>query len=300
MTITTGNFPKDLWPGIKDHWNGLMEHPVEYTDLFDFKSSDKQREELVERVGTGLAPIKAQGAAIQEDSTNQGVVNIATHVAYGLMTIVTYEAIKDNLYFDQAMANATDVAFSMRQTKENVFAQFYNRAFNSSFTFGDASQLITTSHATEDGTQSNRLAIDANISETAIEDMCTQIMNATNSRGLKNSIMPVSLHVSPSDWWEANRILNSQLQNDSAENALNILKSEGTFPGGVKVNHYFTDPNAWFIRTNVPVGMCGFNRDKAEYEADGDFTTKNQQSSAYERYSGTIGNFRALYGSSGG
>ena len=300
-TQTTGSKPKDLWPGIYAHWGHVYnEHPLEASDLFDFKNSVKHREELVEREGTGLAPIKGQGAPITFDATKQGVVNTATHVAYGLGTIVTKEAVDDNLYFEQAMSNAEDLAFSMRQTKENVFAQFYNRAFNSAFTFGDGIELIATNHVTRDGTQSNRLTVPADISEAAIEDLCTQIMDATNTRGLKVSLMPETLHVTTSDWWEANRILNSVLQNDSAENALNVLKSTAALPGGIKVCHYFSDADAFFIRTNARRGMCAFQRQEAEYEMDNDFTTKNVLSTGYERYSGTIGDWRGLYGSPGG
>jgi len=55
--------------------------------------------------------------------------------------------------------------------------------------------------------------------------------------------------------FEAERILKSTLQNDTANNAINALKSTGMFSGGVKVNHYLTDTDAWFIRTNCPDGM---------------------------------------------
>jgi len=299
-TQTTGSHPKDLWPGVYAHWGHVYnQHQMECTDLFDFKTSEKHREELVEREGTGLAPVKGQGSPIQFEGSKQGTVNTATHVAYALGTIVTKEAIDDNLYFDQAMMNAEDLAFSMVQTKENVFAQIYNRAFNSSYTFGDGKELIATDHPTRDGTQSNELTIAAGLSEAAIEDLCTQIMLAKNSRGLRISLMAQTLHVHPNDWWEANRILESVLQNDSADNALNVLKSTSAIPGGIKVNHYFTDTNAWFIRTNAPRGMCAFNRVAAQYEQDNDFNTKNALATGYERYSGTVGDWRGIYGTPG-
>ena len=38
--ITTGNHPKELWPGIKAFWGmKYNEHPMEVTDLFDVTTS---------------------------------------------------------------------------------------------------------------------------------------------------------------------------------------------------------------------------------------------------------------------
>ena len=298
--ITTGNHPKELWPGIKAFW-GLMynKHPMEVTDLFDVETSEKAYEDLVERVGFGLAPVKSEGGSVAYDITKQGSVNRAVHVAYALGYIVTYEELKDNLYMSKSRERAECNAFSMAQTKENVGANVYNRAFNSSYTFGDGKELIATDHPTEDGTQSNELTTAADLSEAALEDANIQIMQFKNSRGLKISAMPRSLHVHPSNWFEANRILKSVLQSGTANNDINVLKATNAFPGGIKVNHYFTDADAWFIRTNIPRGLTMFQREAISFDQDNDFDTKNAKAAAYERYSFTCGDWRSIFGSPG-
>lgn len=224
--ITTGAHPKALWPGIKEWWGrSYAEHKEEYVDLFEMETSDKAYEEDVEISGFGLAPVKPQGTAIDYDTESQQTVTRYTHVAYALGYIVTFEELRDDLYEVVGKRRAKQLAFSMRQTKENVGANVYNRAFNATFTGGDATTLISTSHPTLAGNQSNQLTTAADLSEAAIEDLCIQIMQALNSRGLKISLMPQSLHIPVQSWYEANRILKSVLQNDTANNAINVLKA---------------------------------------------------------------------------
>jgi hypothetical protein len=188
--------------------------------------------------------------------------------------IVTREAIADNQYKSKALRGTRDLAFSFRQTKENVAANVYNRAFNSSYTGGDGSILCVSTHATIAGNQSNVLGASADLSEASLEDMCVAIMNATNERGLKVSLMPKSLVIPTALAFEAARILKSQGQNDTANNAINALRSMGLFTDGPKVNHYLTDTDAWFVRTNAPNGLKLFERNAPEFAQDATSTPR--------------------------
>ncbi len=298
--ITTGNHPKALWPGIKAWWGrSYNEHPVEWTDLFDRETSDKAYEEDVQVTGFGLAPKKPEGASTHYDSETQGYTTRYTHVAYSLGYIVTYEELRDNLYEVVSRRRAAALAFSMRQTKETVLANVYNRAFSATQVGGDGKELLATDHPTLSGVQSNELAVAADLSEASLEDLTIQIMGATNDRGLKISIMPQSLIVPRQLWFEANRILKSTLQNDTANNAINALKATNALPGGIKVNHYLTDADAWFVRTNAPRGMICYDREAVSFDQDNDFDTKNAKACAYERYKALWTDFRGLYGSPG-
>lgn len=298
--INTGSIAKLLWPGLNAVWGKeYTDHPVEYRDLFDIETSDKAYEEEVLMPGFGLAPIKEQGASVQYDSTSQGYTKRYTAVAYGLGFIVTREAIDDNQYEKKAVGSTKDLAFSFRQTKENVAANVYNRAFNSSYTGGDAKELLATDHPIQGGTFSNELATPADLSEASLEDLCVQIMNAVNDRNLKISLMPKCLIVPTALTFEATRILKSQLQNDTANNAINALRAMGMFPEGVKINHYLTDTDAWFVRTNATRGMKLFERTAAEFAQDNDFDTSNLKYKGYERYSVGWTDPRGLYGSAG-
>jgi len=298
--ITTGAAPKDLWPGIYAWWGqNYNEHGMQYRDLYDIKTSDKAYEEIVEIIGFGLAPVKEQGTSVQYASWRQGFVNRFTNVAYALGFIVTHEEIKDNLYEELIMDRTERLAFSMRTTKEIVGANVYNRAFNTSFLFGDGSPLISTTHVTDDGTQSNALTVAADLSELALEDMAIQIANAKDSAGLQINIRPKTLIIPPSLQFDAERILGSVLQNDTANNATNALKSMSIVSDGWKMNNYLTDTNAWFLRTDVPKGMCWFQREEMDFSEDNDFDTDNLKYKSYERYVPGVGDFRGIYGTPG-
>lgn len=298
--ITTGTHPKALWPGIHAHWGIVYdEHKVEYTDLFKTLSSSQSYEEDVETTSFGLAPVKAEGASVSYDTDTQGVTSRYTHVAYALGFIVSHEEMADNLYEMVGKRRAGSLAFSMRQTKENVGANVYNRGFNSSFTGGDGKEMLATDHPTLSGDQSNELATAADLSEASLEDLIIQVMGATNARGLKISLMPRRLIVPRQLWFEANRILNSVLQNDTANNALNVLKATNALPEGIKVNHYLTDTDAWFVPTNAPNGLQHFNREAVSFTQDNDFDTSNAKAKCYERHSFKWTDWRGIFGSPG-
>lgn len=298
--INTGSFPKALWPGM-NAWFGRSynEHQIQYSDLFDIETSNKNYEEEGAAPGFGLAPVKAQGAPTAYDSESQYYIARYVHIAYSLGYIVTYEEMMDNLYEVVGKRRAKALAFSMRQTRENVAANVYNRGFDINYKGGDGVQLFSTAHPTLAGNQSNTLATPADLSEASVEDLIIQIMNAQNFRGLRIALKPQSLHIAPANVFNAKRILGSDLQNDTGNNAVNAMKSMGMFPGGAKVNNYFSDPDAWFIRTNCPDGMKHFERDIRPFEQDNDFDTSNLKYKKYERYSFGWSDWKGAYGSEG-
>lgn len=299
--ITTATSPKALWPGVKAWWGRFYdEHSEEFPDLFDTESSDQNYEDEVQIVGFGLAPVKQQGQGVMFDSETQGFTTRYVHVAYGLGYIVTKEEIDDNLYEKVSKSRARALAFSFRQTKENIGANIYNRGFNASYVGGDGVSLFNTAHPnTSGGTFSNKLAVDADLSEASLEDLIIQIMGAQDDRGLMINLMPRSLLVPRQEHFNANRILKSVYQSGTANNDINVLKATNALPEGIKLNHYFTAPHAWFIRTNAPEGMKHFVRKSIEFTMDNDFDTENMKHKGYERYSFGWTDPRGAFGSNG-
>jgi len=299
--ITSSNHPKALWPGVKAWWGkSYNDHQTEYTDLFETVGSDKAYEEDVQLVGFGLAKQKAQGASVTYDSEVQGFTTRYTHVAYALGYIVTHEELKDNLYAEVSGTRASSLARGFRQTKENVAANVYNRAFNASYVGGDGVSLINASHPqTTGGTWSNQLTVAADLSETALEDAVIQLMGFTDDRGLLINTMPKSLHVARQNWANANRILGSVYQTGNANNDINVIKATNALPMGVKLNHYFTDADAWFIRTDCANGLKHYQREAVSFDQDNDFDTMNAKAKGYERYSFGWTDPRAIFGSAG-
>lgn len=298
--ISTGNHPKALWPGVRKFVMGeYTEHPVEYSQIFDMKTSKMAYEEDVEVTGFGLPQVKAEGSATVYDSHTQGFTKRYTHVARSLGYIVTREELDDNLYKSRSFKRGKMLAFSFRTAKEIIAANVLNRGFTPAYAGGDGKELFATDHPTLSGNQSNELAVAADLSEAALEDLLIQIMEAKNARGLQIAIKGDCLIVPPALAFTAERIIKSSLQNDSANNAVNAIRSMGLLPGGVKVNHYLTDDAAWFIKTNCPDGLMGFNRTPFEFTQDNDFDTDNAKAKGYERYSFGWTDWRGIFGSAG-
>jgi len=299
--IATGNHPAAFWPGVKAWWGRQYnEHNVEYTDLFDMETSTHLYEEDVQVTGFGIAPVKRQGKSVDYDSESQGFTTRYTHVTYGLGYIVTMEELKFNMYAVVSKRRAQANAFSMRQTKELVAANVYNRHATAGYTGGDGIVLLSASHPSKAGNWSNILDPASDISEAALEDLCIQIWGATNDRGLKINLIAQSLHVHRSDFFEANRIMKSSLQSGTANNDSNVLRMINAFPKGIKMNHYFTDTDAWFVRTNAPRGMIGYQAIPIKFTQDNDFDTENAKAKSLEMYSFGWTDPRGIYGSTGG
>lgn len=275
MTITTGNFAKALWPGV-NAWFGKAygEHKVEYTDLFNSYTSRKAWEEDVSVSSFGLLQVKGEGAPVTFDNEQQGFLSRYTHVTYALGFVITREMVEDDLYDVVGERKARGLAFSGRQTTENLAANVYNRVTNTSYTGGDGKPLGSATHPNvAGGTYSNMLATAADLSEAALEQATIDLSKLTNDRGLKVAIRPVSLIIPVDLMHIADKIMKTEYEVDTANNTVNVVRSK--FPGGVKVNHYLTDTDAWFIRTDAQDGLKTFTRRADDFDMDDDWDTDN-------------------------
>lgn len=302
-TITRGNIPRLLQEGIKSVFgNTYDEHPVEYTKIVDEDRSSKAFEVDVQVEGFGLASAKSEGGDVAFDDMRQGFTPKYNHLTYAKGFVVTEEALEDELY-GVLKKKARMLAFAMRQTQEVSAANLLNRGFNSNYTMvdGDGKALFATDHGLgpSGGSFSNRLAVGADLSEASIEDLAIQVSEAVDARGLRINIRPRCLIVPPALQFEATRILKSELQNDTANNAVNAINQMNLFTDGMCVNHYLTSDDAWFIKTNCPDGVKRFNRRQVAFGQDNAFTSGNARFKATSRWSDGWTDPRGMYGSEG-
>lgn len=302
--ITTNNFAKDLIPGVKT-WFGqkYKEYPIEYLDIFEKMNSTRAFEEEVGVTGFGLAAIKNEGTGIAYDEQEQGFVSRYTHVTYGLGFIITREMYEDGIAVTVALRRANSLAFSIRQTKEIVGANILNRAFTAAYTMGsnsDGKELCATDHPNKaGGTWRNELSTPADLSEAALEQACIDIAGFTTDRGLTIAIRPKALIIPQALEFDAYRILESIGQSGTANNDINALRSSGKFPQGIVVNHYLTDTDAWFIKTDCPDGLKYMERRADSFGTENDFDTENAKFKATFRGSFGWSDPRGIFGSPG-
>lgn len=298
--INSGSFAKALWPGV-NAWYGksYSEYQTEFDKLFDKHTSDRAFEEDVGISSFGLAVQKSEGAPISYDSERQAFITRYQHVVYALGFIITREMMEDDQYDVVGQRKAQGLAFSMRQTKEIVAANVYNRFATAGYVGGDGVTLLSASHPTlAGGTFSNQIATAADLSEAALEQACIDIAGFTNDRGLLIAVKPKQLIIPRQLIFEAKRILGSEGRVGTDNRDLNALKTMGLIPE-VVTNHYLTDTDAWFIRTDVPHGMKYFERRADAFDMDNDWDTENAKFKATARYSFGWTDPRGVYGSAG-
>lgn len=296
----TGTFPKLLWPGVKALWGRMYnQKEPQYTKLVYSEGSKKNYEEIVKITPYGLAPQKPEGQPGSYDGEVQGYTTRFTHITYALGFKVTWEEMEDNLYDQVAKTRTTSLVRSQEQTRENVVANIFNRAFNSSYLGGDGVSLCNTAHPnTTGGTFANTPTVAAQLSEAAIEDMLIMIMNAVDDRGLKIALKPKSLHVSNYQIFNAEKILGSVFQPGTGNNTINVIYANKLIPEGVFANTYFSSQNAWFIRTDIAdgTGLIMFDRYPVTLSNDNDFDTKNFRAMSITRFSAGWADPLCLYG----
>lgn len=298
--INTGSFPKFLWPGINAAWGAKYnEYNPIWKELFQLNISNKNYEEDVGITGMGLAPLKAEGDALTFDTMKQSYVSRYTNIAYSIGFVVTREEMQDNLYAEVGARRARAIAFSMHQTKENIGANIFNRAFNASYPGGDGVSLINSAHPTEGGTLSNTLTVAADLSEASLEEALIDISLFRDNRNLLINLMGECLVVHPNDRFEARRILDNPQRPATANRDINAMYAEGVLPKGFKVNPFFINSNGWFVLTNADDGLKYFERSAPVMENDNEFNTKNAQFSGFERYCFGWSDWRGIYGSPG-
>lgn len=300
MAISRSQQLKELIPGLNALF-GLeyKKYENEHTEIYDMETSERSFEEEVKLSGFGAAPVKAEGNAISYDTAQEHFVARYNHETIAMGFSITEEAMEDNLYDSISSRYTKALARSMAYTKQIKAAYPLNNGFSGgAFTTGDGVTLFNASHPlVTGGVNSNTAATDLN--ETSLEAATIQIAAWTDERGLLIAARPRKLIVPPALMFVAKRILDTELRVGTSDNDLNALKALGTIPEGYSVNHYLTDTNAWFLKTDVPNGMKGFQRVALQTGTDGDFDTGNVRYKARERYSFGCSDPLGMFGSSG-
>lgn len=299
--VATGALAKALWPGV-NAWFGqaYKDYDLQYKEIFEVIKSDQNFEEDVNVSALGLAVVKPEGENIVYDDYKQHYLQRYVHTTYALGFILTREMIEDNKYVELAERRSKMLARSLHHTKEIVAANVLNNAFSNTSVGADGLELCSTAHLLgKGGTYKNELTTAADLSEASLEQMCIDIMDHVDDAGLKIHAMPRKLIIPSELCFEAERILKSSLQNDTANNAVNALKAKGVLPEGYVINNYLTDADAFFIKTDVPEGMKMFERRALAIGNDADFDSENMKFKASERYSVGWTDPRAIFGSPG-
>ena len=299
MAISRGQLVKELEPGLNALF-GLEynNYANEHAEIFDTENSDRAFEEEVMLSGFANAPIKAEGTSVSFDNAQETFTARYTHETLALAFAITEEAIEDNLYDRLASRYTKALARSMANTKQVKAANVLNNAFATA-NGGDGKALCATDHPIAAGTDRNELSTAADLNETSLEQSLIDIAAMTDERGLKIAAQGVKMIVPSALQFTAERLMKSSQRVGTADNDINAVVSMGMIPQGYTVNHYLTDTDAWFIKTDVPNGLKHFVRAPIKTAMEGDFDTGNVRYKARERYSFGWSDWRGIFGSPG-
>ena len=301
MAISRSQLVKELEPGLNALFGmEYARYEGEHAEIFDTESSDRAFEEEVMLVGFGNAPTKTEGAGVDFDDANEAYTARYSHETVALAFALTEEAIEDNLYDRLGARYTKALARSMAHTKQVKAAAVLNNAFNASFTGGDGVELCSAVHPLgAGGTFANEPSTAADLNETSLENALIDISTFVDERNMIIALRGAKMIIPPQLQFIADRLLESTLRPGTADNDINATKNMGMVPEGYTVNHFLTDPDAFFIKTDAPNGLKHFERSPMRTNMEADFDTGNMRFKARERYSFGFSDPRCVYGSPG-
>lgn len=299
FTHSTGFAPELLYPGLKAIWGqSYKDYPTKYSQFFNLQTSNKRFEKVQEMSGFALASVKDEGDSVDYARLTQGFQKEYNHTTYGLGAIITRELMEDDQYNVIQKVPAL-LAAALRRTEETVAHNVLNNGFDGAFTGADGVALFSASHpnsGSAGGTQSNTPATAADLTETALEAAIIAVRNFRDANNQRISVEPKKLVVSNFDFFNASKILKTKQKVGTADNDINMVAMMDL---ELIASSYLSDPDAWFLVTDVPNGLTFMRRREATIERDNDISTQNLAIVTTTRFDTGWTDWRGVYGSPG-
>lgn len=284
--ITRSVNPKQLVPGLAAILGQeYKKYPELWREVFEIAKSDKAYEEEVMTSNFGTAVTKSEGDGIQFDSAREVYTSRYFHETIALGFEITEEAQEDNLYGSLMQRYTKALARSMKETKEIKGHAILNNGFNSSFSGGDGVELFSASHPLSGGGTFSNYLSGQQLSETSLENALITISNFVDERGLKVYAKATKLIIPTALQFVAARLLDSPYRPATGDNDINVINKISAVPQGAVVTPYLTDPDAWFLLTDIPDGLKHYARVPVKMKSLPESDSGNMRFRARERYS---------------
>ena len=303
MPFNTGQGSQLIVPGLRRvMFQAYNERPAEYMDVANTKTSKRNFEEDLEFVGFGTMPAKPEGTATIYTDPIQGEKKRYTHVAFGMGFRITREMMDDDLYnIAQPSKMAKELGKAARNVREIRFANIFNNGFTIADGFpksGTQQTLFSTTHTLlGGGTFANRPTTEVDLSQAALEAAIISFNTLVDENNIPIVVMPKMLLVNPQLIMVARELLGSEYKPYVASNEINPTREDGLT---LKINHYLTDADAWFVGAGKGDHDLNFiTRTDLEYQTGDDFDSGDSKQKAFQRFSVGYGDWRGWYGSTG-
>ncbi|MCC6475122.1 MAG: hypothetical protein IT514_15420 [Burkholderiales bacterium] len=302
MAMNRAQFKKQLQDGLNTVFGLEYKRTMDTWRKYVSVETESRKAYVEDQMmaGLGEAAVKGEGAAITYDETGETYTARYVFDTIALAFAITEEAEEDGLYGSIGKKLARALARSYKHTIAVRVANLLNNGFSASYLGGDGVALFSASHPTRSaGNQSNLLTNAADLHETSLEDLSTQISNAVDDRNIpvdleiKCMVIPTALR------FVAHRLLKSVQQDWTANNATNAARDMNLVPM-IVMDKRLTDTDAWFLVTDCPDGLKFIERKAPMTKIEGDFETGNMRYKVRGRSIQGWSNWRGAYGTPGG
>ncbi len=233
--------------------------------LFAKKSTKRKFERTVTYAPYGDVPEKGEGEAYSTDLIQQANTKDVSPLEFGLMAVISQTAEEDDIE-DVLGRYARYLMFSMKQTMEKRAALVFDNGFSTQTT-ADGVALYSTAHTLKrGGTAKNKPSSAADLSVTSLAQAFIDLDTDTKIES-GHIVAPATgfyLQVAPANRFNAQRILKSVKDPESANNAINPLSSLDIT---LVVNPFVADTDAWQLvpKDKAANGLMYLER-KAPYQ----------------------------------
>lgn len=259
-------------------------------------------ENQVMQYGLGVAQLKQEGQNVPYAAGGQSYKSTFIKATYALAFALTEEAMEFNELQDLLSQYSEELPRAQLEAKEIVCASVINFGFTNTANYlgGDAQPLFSTAHPVQGGTYSNMLAVGADLSEAAAEQLLIQVRLAVDEDNRPMMLKPVALEVPPGLEYTAARILRSEYRTGTANNDVSAIVALGRLKATPTIITRMTNTRAFQISTDAKDGLQLKYGWKARVKMEGDFESGNMRVKSSENYAVTWTNPRTKYASAGG
>lgn len=302
MAVTTSlNFKTTVAPIYAEAFDGIYNIREDQWKFFCKEIDGGNSDQLVQDViyGFGSAPLIPDGNPITYDTAGETYVQTYKFDVFGLAFAITEVLMEDGKHLSVGKTLSEHLARSCVETRELNAANILNRGFSGSYTGPDGVALFSASHNGAFGTTYSNLGTAAALSQTSLEAILQQIMQAVNDRGLKINLKPKNLVVPPQLYMQAITLLKSIGRTGTNNNDINPITSKAMLDSEPGMVQRLTSSTAWFVNTDAPQGIQIPVRRKLKKSMEGDFETGSMRYKATFREDTGWTNARGAYGNAG-
>lgn len=240
-----------------------MEDPR--STLFNMESADREIIQHTEIDSLGLFQTTREGEVAPLDDFRQSYNKTYRMLKYAKMCAISKEMVRDEKW-GLIGKMIKSIGRSAKEAQlVNAFS-VYNNAFSSSFPGSDGVALISASHPSQIGVQSNTLAAQTDLGETALKEAERVFISTQDQVGKRINIMPKVLLVAPFNMHLAQELTLSPFLPGTANNNINSM---GRYK--VVVAPWLADSDAWFLQADpVNHGLRIYERQPLETESEMD------------------------------